>query len=138
MLPVNPRNRRPRERVYRGKVEERDRGVCAKCGRDTLELARKLTAILERFYAYQATWHEKKRALRWEKLLRRLKLTRWTCRLRHLWEADHVVPVVEGGPNALENLRTLCLPCHKSETRVLAARRARARRKQLDLAVGEG
>lgn len=56
----------------------------------------------------------------------------------HLWEADHIVPVVEGGgasrdSNPLDNLRTLCRHCHRQETRALAARRAAARKKQLEL-----
>jgi len=45
------------------------------------------------------------------------------------WEADHIVPVVEGGGGCgLENIRTLCVPCHRRETAALAARRAAARR----------
>jgi 5-methylcytosine-specific restriction endonuclease McrA len=31
-----------------------------------------------------------------------------------LWDADHIVPVIEGGGECdLENLRTLCLSCHR-------------------------
>lgn len=46
-----------------------------------------------------------------------------------LWQADHVLPVVEGGGECdLANLRTLCTACHKRETAKLAARRARERR----------
>jgi 5-methylcytosine-specific restriction endonuclease McrA len=45
------------------------------------------------------------------------------------WEADHIVPVVEGGGSCgLENLRTLCTTCHRLETAKLAARRAERRR----------
>lgn len=114
-------------KALRGEVEKRDRGVCAECGRDTATLATKLRAILDPFYAFRATWTQKKRALRWDHLLLRLRLTKRTCILRHLWEADHIVPVCEGGANELANLRTLCLPCHKAETRALAARRAQRR-----------
>lgn len=47
----------------------------------------------------------------------------------NLWDMDHIVPVIEGGGACgLENLRTLCIPCHKAETRALAARRAQKRR----------
>lgn len=46
-----------------------------------------------------------------------------------LWQADHVIPVIEGGGECgLENLRTLCTACHKKETAALAARRKEARR----------
>ncbi len=45
----------------------------------------------------------------------------------HLWQADHIVPVVEGGGVCgLENYRTLCTACHKIETALLAGRRAKA------------
>lgn len=45
-----------------------------------------------------------------------------------LWQADHIIPVVEGGGECtLDNLRTLCTGCHKSATADLAARRARQR-----------
>lgn len=49
---------------------------------------------------------------------------------RRWWEADHIVPVVEGGGGCgPEGYRTLCLPCHRRETAALAARRAAQRRK---------
>lgn len=117
-------------------VEERDREVCAACRRDCRVLRARLEERLAPFYRTSAPWPQRRRACRWGKFLGRLKLVRLFATLRHLWEADHVVPVVEGGPNTLENLRTLCLPCHKAATRELAARRARARRKQLDLITG--
>ena len=48
---------------------------------------------------------------------------------RSLWQADHIVPVVEGGGSCrLDNLRILCVWCHKEETRALAKRRAEQRR----------
>lgn len=48
---------------------------------------------------------------------------------RRWWEADHIVPVVEGGGGCgPEGYRTLCLPCHRIETAKLAARRAEKRR----------
>jgi hypothetical protein len=52
---------------------------------------------------------------------------------RRFWEADHIVPVIEGGGDCgIENLRTLCWRCHKSETAALAGRRAKAKRPQQD------
>ena len=33
------------------------------------------------------------------------------------WQVDHITPVAEGGGSCgLDNLRTLCTPCHKIET----------------------
>lgn len=50
------------------------------------------------------------------------------CESGHAWEADHIVPVIEGGGECdLTNLRTLCLPCHRKETAALAKRRAQRR-----------
>jgi 5-methylcytosine-specific restriction endonuclease McrA len=44
------------------------------------------------------------------------------------WEADHITAVVEGGGACgLDNIRTLCRPCHLKETAALAARRAKER-----------
>ena len=39
------------------------------------------------------------------------------------WEADHILAVVEGGDSNLENIRTLCIPCHREVTRELRKRR---------------
>lgn len=42
-----------------------------------------------------------------------------------LWEADHIIPVSEGGGGCgLDNLRTLCGDCHKQETKLLRSRLA--------------
>lgn len=39
------------------------------------------------------------------------------------WEVDHIVPVVEGGGECgMDNLRTLCVPCHRQVTRELMQR----------------
>lgn len=35
----------------------------------------------------------------------------------HWCEADHIIPHSEGGEYTLENMRTLCVPCHKKRTR---------------------
>lgn len=46
-----------------------------------------------------------------------------------LWDVDHIIPVAEGGGDAgLENLRTLCIPCHRSVTAELMQRLREARR----------
>ena len=41
----------------------------------------------------------------------------------HFWQADHVLPVAEGGGDcSLHNIRTLCTPCHQKETAKLRRR----------------
>lgn len=43
---------------------------------------------------------------------------------RTLWDADHIVPVVEGGGECdLSNIRTLCVNCHRAATLALRERR---------------
>lgn len=48
----------------------------------------------------------------------------WGTNRKSLWDADHIVPVVEGGGECdLSNIRTLCLRCHRAMTAALRARR---------------
>jgi 5-methylcytosine-specific restriction protein A len=48
---------------------------------------------------------------------------------RGAWDADHIVPVAEGGGECgLENMRTLCRPCHQRQTARLRQRLAEKRR----------
>jgi hypothetical protein len=81
-------------------VFERDRGICAGCGIDTVTEARRL-----RFARGPQ---------------RASLLTHWGLRRRSrksLWDADHIVPVIEGGGECdLENIRTLCLRYHREVT----------------------
>ena len=112
----------------RARVEQRDHGICAACGRDCLALEARIQKRLSG--AYEAARDGRLRAVRWSRFLVRLH-TRMadTFHVGSLWDMDHIVPVVEGGGACgLDNLRTLCSPCHKRETRALAARRARQRR----------
>ena len=90
----------------RDQVFRRDGGVCSTCGIDT-----------------QACYFELKRArgAKREKLLVRWGLRR--LNRKSLWDADHIVPVAEGGGECdLANLRTLCLICHRQKTAELRAR----------------
>lgn len=102
----------------RERVEQRDDGQCALCGTETLAWEHAYQAEIERLAQETQRVHQRFRALRLPD---------------HTW-ADHVVPVVEGGGACgLDNLRTLCIPCHHRETAALAARRARKNRKQIEL-----
>lgn len=116
-------------------VKARDKGVCAICGIDTIaEHARYRKALTDH---YEAVVHDRHR-VSWisAETIENLTLRdtpkppegfpglsmRW-------WQADHIVPVVEGGGQCgLENYRTLCIPCHKRVTRELRARLATKRK----------
>jgi 5-methylcytosine-specific restriction protein A len=95
----------------REQVFERDRGVCAQCGVDTMALRRDMRKL-----DYAA---------------RRLFLKKWRVRensRKSLWDADHVLPVAEGGGQCdLSNMRTLCLICHREATTRLRERLARGK-----------
>lgn len=43
-------------------------------------------------------------------------------------EVDHILACIDGGTDDPLNLRLLCVPCHKLETRTLSRRRAAERR----------
>lgn len=107
----------------RALVFQRDRGVCAGCGLDTQALERRAPTGWRR-------WHRSTDAMtpaEWRDELKRLGYpVNWS---RSLWDADHIVPVVEGGGECdLDNYRTLCVPCHRKVTAELRARLARRRR----------
>lgn len=57
---------------------------------------------------------------------RRQFLKRWNLRegrRKSFWDADHIVPVAEGGGQCdLSNMRTLCLLCHGKATAALRER----------------
>lgn len=61
-------------------------------------------------------------------------LEKWglrTLNRRTLWDADHIVPVVEGGGECdLSNIRTLCLRCHREVTAALRIARRVARQEE--------
>jgi 5-methylcytosine-specific restriction protein A len=90
-------------------VLERDRGVCAICSLDTVRLRRRVMRLpFAKRMAELRALQQKGTVLRGRKT--------W-------WEADHVVPVVEGGDSNLDNVRTLCIPCHRNVTAELRLRR---------------
>lgn len=52
---------------------------------------------------------------------------------KSLWEADHILEVVNGGIDlGLSNIQTLCIPCHKEKTAKLVRDRAAERRAKAD------
>ena len=121
----------------RAKLFERDQGVCSLCGMDTEPFRRTLVPFQEDLtHPLMFTLYPM--------IVLTLRSEGWTnVRLRgsgcypeaiefkSFWEADHILPVVEGGGEcSLENYRTLCYICHKATTAELTARLAQERRKK--------
>lgn len=98
-------------------VERRDKGVCSKCGTDTWRVQKRINQCRRRI-----------RLKDWSKYKRRVsKLTRWDGNRSSQWDMDHVCEVRDGGGSCgLDNLQTLCIPCHKEKTRL---RSTKSRRK---------
>jgi 5-methylcytosine-specific restriction endonuclease McrA len=98
----------------RAEVWKRDRGTCRACGL-------KLAAALRR-------WRRERPAAR-----RGASYREWRRR-RPRWEADHILPVADGGGECgLENYRLLCRACHLQVTSTWRRGR-RARRLEDDAA----
>lgn len=136
--------------TIRSIVEDRDKGICALCRKDC-EQERTIARETERLWRWLALreanrladlgqlqlfeWqHEGDHpapymwANRW--VAEDIKACGWDFR-GHTWEADHIIPVIEGGGGCgPEGYRTLCLACHKKQTADLAARRAVKRKSE--------
>lgn len=92
-------------------VFNRDHGICALCGLDTMWL----------YEYYRSLVSGKPHELRveWLNAYGIPPGRVWT----QWWDADHIIPVIEGGGQCnIDNFRTLCLPCHHKETKELHAR----------------
>lgn len=123
-------------------VFDRDHGVCSECGRDTVAIEKQLQQRLRQQIA--ALSPDMRRAYLSNALIRscmasgaangryadvyrdsvdQLGLPLGKRRYRGFWDADHIVPVVEGGGECdLDNIRTLCLLCHRVVTLELQLR----------------
>ena len=102
---------RTQPRYLREQVYARDKGLCSLCGTDTnLELRRLRRSRGAKRTEQMAHWGLK------------------TKLRKSLWDADHIVPVSEGGGECdLLNIRTLCLRCHRAATAALRERVRRAK-----------
>jgi len=95
----------------RDQVFARDRGICALCGADTVAIFAALRRARGKARAAGLSFYG---------------MASITAR-RSLWDADHILPVAEGGGQCdLDNIRTLCLPCHREVTALLRQRLRRS------------
>lgn len=118
-------------------VEARDKGVCAICGLDTERFKRENKRAFFEFREGSTAY----RYSQWEAWYSDIAgwMSRSTGRAgwpkgadltSTLWQMDHTLPVVEGGGACgLDNLRTLCLPCHRTVTKELRGRLAKSKQK---------
>jgi 5-methylcytosine-specific restriction protein A len=95
-------------------VFERDQGICAKCGMNTPAMELKLSDL----FVKSQELHDRA----WHAMLDK----GYSKNRRHgLWDADHIQSIRDGGGLCgLDNYRTLCIPCHKEETKKLHKRMA--------------
>jgi 5-methylcytosine-specific restriction enzyme A len=91
-------------------VFKRDRGICCLCLADTQDQRRMLKRAKRQGADAVARLAEK-----WGIPMHRVR--------GQLWDADHIIPCVEGGEDHPSNLRTLCLRCHSARTQELRDRR---------------
>jgi 5-methylcytosine-specific restriction protein A len=85
----------------------RDGHLCASCGTDIVLLKKVLMQAI--------------RCCGWEDLR---GFEKW-CKEKqiplghhhHTWEADHIIPLHQGGTHHEDNLQILCLICHKAKTK---------------------
>ena len=103
---------RTNSRYMKDCVYKRDNAICACCKQDTKKIAREAKK-----YKQNKNWSEYYKLLEQHSIPPKRKL-----HLRGLgggfWDADHIVAVKDGGGACgLENIRTLCIKCHKQVTK---------------------
>ena len=113
-------------------LESCEHGVCCQCNVDTIKLQRCLSKMSQderKFYFSvdgSATLVERNFFNRLSRL-RQAKVLADPG--KHLWEADHIRAVADGGgESGLDNMQTLCVACHASKTQEEKRRRALAKR----------
>ena len=89
-------------------VYKRDKGICKLCNIDTKLIAKQALEMNE---------EDRNNYLISNNISLKRKI--WKKKFGGgLWDADHIIPVKKGGGNCgLDNLRTLCIKCHKGVTK---------------------
>jgi 5-methylcytosine-specific restriction protein A len=97
-------NLRTNGKYLRECVYKRDNAICALCNTDTKKIAKMaLSLVGSDREIYLKSYNIS--------LKRNIYVKKFGG---SLWDADHIIPVKDGGGcSSLENMRTLCIPCHK-------------------------
>ena len=108
---VHEHRLRTNSRYMRTCVYRRDNGICAECRQDTKKIAREAKQ-----YRMSKQWKEYYELFERNSIPKGRKL--WQRGFGGgLWDADHIVAVKEGGGECgIDNIRTLCIACHKKNT----------------------
>jgi hypothetical protein len=91
---------------------------CARCGLDTVAMEERRMNLIRRGAGLQV-----------RRALRELGFDPD----RSLWDADHILPLAEGGRDSPDNIQRLCQPCHREKTTEQAGRKSRRARGVMDL-----
>jgi 5-methylcytosine-specific restriction endonuclease McrA len=100
----------------RYRIFQRDKGICALCQADTAALKAEYDSLPKATYESVRKQGPRLEFLKLHGIPPGRAWSDW-------WDADHIIPVIEGGGECdLSNLRTLCIPCHRKETKELHSR----------------
>lgn len=100
-----------------------EKGICQDCGLDTKELCFQLKNC--------DSQEERRRMLEEKGITYKVNRLVNNPTMSNIWEADHIVPVAEGGGECgLDNYQTLCVQCHQNKTNREHERRAKLRKEQ--------
>lgn len=99
---IRTNNRYMREFIY-----NRDKGICSICNIDTKKIAKTALTLFG---------DERIQYLKEHKITPKRKI--WKRKFGGgLWDADHIIAVKDGGGCCgADNIRTLCISCHKTRT----------------------
>ena len=99
---IRTSNKYLRECIYK-----RDKGICQICEIDTKNIAKHALSLdIKKRHEYLKEYNISTKRKIWKRKFG-----------GGLWDADHILPVKNGGGCCgLENLRTLCISCHKNIT----------------------
>ena len=110
-------------------VERRDHGVCALCRLDTERVKRVFDILRDKVRRGRYSYFDgypgavDREPLRYPALARFRRRFPWFSPSTSPWQADHIIPVAEGGGECgLDNIRTLCTGCHQEVTKQLRLR----------------
>lgn len=103
----------------RARTYERDKGICAECGLDTVVLYRRVNKM--------ELPQRKEACLVLAENGFNTGSYNWPG-VGSLWDADHIESLDEGGSWEMLNVQTLCHFCHKKKTAEQAGRKGKQRR----------